>query len=80
MTVFRFSFLIIIFVSQSLSDAVNGRDDAKTVNIYLTLFEDKDCENSVIGRLSNIESYYLKLFATETASYWHRILTDKFAR
>nr|XP_036216164.1 RINT1-like protein isoform X4 [Bactrocera oleae] len=67
-------------ISQSLSDAVNGRDDAKTVNIYLTLFEDKDCENSVIGRLSNIESYYLKLFATETASYWHRILTDKFAR
>ncbi|XP_039964070.1 RINT1-like protein [Bactrocera neohumeralis] len=67
-------------ISQSLSNAVNGRDEAKTVNIYLTLFEDKDCENSVIGRLSNIEAHYLKLFAMETASYWHKILSEKFVR
>ncbi|XP_028900927.1 RINT1-like protein isoform X2 [Zeugodacus cucurbitae] len=67
-------------ISQCLNNAVNGRDEAKMVNIYLTLFEDKDCENSVIGRLSNIESHYLKLFAMETASYWHKILSEKFVR
>ncbi|XP_053952896.1 RINT1-like protein [Anastrepha ludens] len=66
-------------ISQSLNSAINGKDEAKMVNIYLTLFENNDCENSIIGRLCDIEAHYLKVYAIETATYWHKVLSDKFA-
>ncbi|XP_036339913.1 RINT1-like protein isoform X1 [Rhagoletis pomonella] len=65
-------------ISQSLNDTIRTKDEAKMVNIYLTLFEDSDCENSIIGRLCNIEAPHLKLYAIKTATFWHKILRDKF--
>ncbi|XP_036339917.1 RINT1-like protein isoform X4 [Rhagoletis pomonella] len=67
-------------ISQSLNDTIRTKDEAKMVNIYLTLFEDSDCENSIIGRLCNIEAPHLKLYAIKTATFWHKILRDKFTR
>ncbi|XP_067647796.1 RINT1-like protein isoform X2 [Eurosta solidaginis] len=67
-------------ISHSLASAIQGKDEAKMVNIFLTLFEDNDCENSVIGRLNDIQAPNLKQYATNVGIYWHKLLTDKFAR
>ncbi|XP_075161070.1 RAD50 interactor 1 [Haematobia irritans] len=67
-------------ISNNLSQTINGKDDAKLTNLYLTLYEDNDYENSVIGRLNNVEAPYLKTFAMRTAIHWHALLKDKFSR
>ena len=70
---------IFLYFSISLSNAINGKDDSKMVNIYLTLFEDNDCENSVIGRLTLVHAPFLKTFAVNTATYWYANLKEKFS-
>ncbi|XP_037952607.1 RINT1-like protein [Teleopsis dalmanni] len=66
-------------ISQDLTNAVNGRDEGKMVNLYLTLYEENDRENSVLGRLWNVDAPVLKSYAISTASKWHSLLKTKFS-
>lgn len=69
-----------LIFSHSLTQLINGKDEAKMINLYLNLYEDGDYEHSVIGRLSNVEAPFLKSFATRTAVHWHGLLKERFAK
>lgn len=68
-------------ISEELKSCIKGKDDHKTIGLYLSLSGDfQPSSNSVLGRLKNIEAGNLKEFATKTAVYWHDNLKDKFSR
>lgn len=66
--------------SHSLTQTVNGKDEAKIINLYLNLYEEGDYEHSVIGRLNTVEAPFLKSFALRTATHWHGILKERFSK
>lgn len=67
-------------ISDELKSCIKGKDDHKTVGLYLSLNGDYQSQNSILGRLRNIEAAHLKEFALSTAIYWHDNLKDKFSR
>lgn len=67
-------------ISEELKSCIKGKDDHKTIGLYLSLSGDYQSTNSVLGRLQTIEAANLKDFATQTAVYWHDNLRDKFSR
>ncbi|KAM7356649.1 RAD50 interactor 1 [Cochliomyia hominivorax] len=67
-------------ISHSLTQSINGKDEAKLINLYLNLYEDSDYEHSVIGRLSSVEAPFLKSFAVRTAIHWHGLLKERFSK
>lgn len=67
-------------ISEELKSCIKGKDDHKTIGLYLSLSGDYQSTNSVLGRLQTIEAANLKDFATKTAVYWHDNLRDKFSR
>ncbi|KNC26286.1 RINT1-like protein [Lucilia cuprina] len=67
-------------ISHSLTQSLNGKDEAKLINLYLNLYEESDYEHSVIGRLSSVEAPFLKSFAIRTAIYWHGLLKERFTK
>ncbi|XP_023161014.1 RINT1-like protein [Drosophila hydei] len=66
-------------ISAALGGAINGKDEAKLVNIYLTLYEGNDCEHSVVGRLQAVQANHLKSYAESTAIYWHKLLLQRLS-
>lgn len=66
-------------ISTALSGAFNGKDEAKLVNIYLTLYEGNDSEHSVVGRLQAVQANSLKSYAENTAIYWHKLLMQRLS-
>ncbi|XP_017843941.2 RINT1-like protein [Drosophila busckii] len=66
-------------ISAALTNTINGKDEAKLVNIYLTLYEGNDCEHSVVGRLQAVNAQSLKSYAEATAIYWHRRLMQRLS-
>lgn len=70
-------------LSDLLKSSLMGRDDQKTIGLYLSLTGDGldgNSQNSVLGRLRTIEAAHLKDFALQTAIYWHDNLKEKFSR
>lgn len=67
-------------ISEELKSCIKGKDDHKTIGLYLSLSGDYQSTNSVLGRLQTIEAANLKDFATQTAVYWHDNLREKFSR
>ncbi|XP_034104363.1 RINT1-like protein [Drosophila albomicans] len=66
-------------ISAALGSAINGKDEAKLVNIYLTLYEGNDSEHSVVGRLQAIKAHTLRSYAVSTAIYWHKLLMQRLS-
>ncbi|XP_055836997.1 RINT1-like protein isoform X1 [Episyrphus balteatus] len=66
-------------ISTSLTSAINGRDETKMVNLYLSLSGAHDSSNCVIGRLDAVEAPFLQSFAVRTAVHWHGLLKEKFS-
>ncbi|XP_017063376.1 RINT1-like protein [Drosophila eugracilis] len=66
-------------ISAAMGSAINGKDEAKLVNIYLTLYEGNDCEHSIVGRLHAVQALSLKSFAERTAIYWHKLLLKRLS-
>ncbi|XP_043651016.1 RINT1-like protein [Drosophila teissieri] len=66
-------------ISAALGNAIDGKDEDKLVNIYLTLYEGNDCEHSVVGRLQAVQAQSLKSFAERTAIYWHKLLLKRLS-
>lgn len=67
-------------VSKSLTASINGKDDQKTIGLYLSLYGGSDSSNSIIGRLENIEANNLKTYADGTAKYWYCVIKEKFSK
>lgn len=67
-------------ISEELKTSIKGRDDHKTIGLYLSLSGEYQSANSVLGRLRNIEAVHLIDFATKTAIYWHDNLKEKFSK
>lgn len=67
-------------ISQELSACINGVDESKQVELYLSLCGDSYTFDNVLGRTFETDAPNLKLFARRTAFYWHDLLRDKFAR
>lgn len=67
-------------VSKSLTTNLKGKDDQKTVGLYLSLYGGPDSPNNIIGRLENVEAYHLKSYAEGTAVYWFSVIKDKFSK
>ncbi|XP_001352684.3 RINT1-like protein [Drosophila pseudoobscura] len=66
-------------ISGDLSSSINGKDEDKLVNLYLTLYESNDCEHSVVGRLNAVQARSLQSFAERTAIYWHKLLLKRLS-
>ncbi|EDW37716.1 GL21308 [Drosophila persimilis] len=66
-------------ISGDLSSSINGKDEDKLVNLYLTLYESNDCEHSVVGRLNAVQARSLQSFAERTAFYWHKLLLKRLS-
>ncbi|KAH8366267.1 hypothetical protein KR093_011333 [Drosophila rubida] len=66
-------------ISAALAAAIHGKDEAKLVNIYLTLYEGNDSEHSVVGRLQALKASTLKSYASNTAIYWHKLLMQRLS-
>ncbi|XP_055534418.1 RINT1-like protein [Wyeomyia smithii] len=74
-----FMILLDIFsISQELTNSVNGKDENKTISLYVAL--SGSLANSILDRVTGVEAPHLKKFARETAFYWHDILKDKFGK
>lgn len=69
-------------ISEELKSCIKGKDDHKTISLYLSLCGggDHQSQSSVIGRLRDVEAAHLKDYATKTATYWHDNLLEKFSR
>uniref|UniRef100_A0A336MD67 CSON013936 protein n=1 Tax=Culicoides sonorensis TaxID=179676 RepID=A0A336MD67_CULSO len=67
-------------ISQELSACINGTDESKQVELYLSLCGDSYTFDNVLGRTFETDAPNLKLFARRTAFYWHDLLRDKFAK
>lgn len=67
-------------IADELSFCIKGKDDQKTIGLYLSLSGEYQSSNSVLGRLQNVQAANLKSFATKTASYWHDLLLEKFSK
>lgn len=79
MPIFKLTFFFITF-SNELVSCINCKDESRTVSLYLALCSESTSTNSVLGRLRYIEAPHLKKFATETATYWHEALKEKFSK
>lgn len=66
-------------ISEELKSCIKGKDDDKTISLYLSLCGG-DYNSSVLGRLRDVEATHLKEYATKTATYWHDNLLEKFSR
>lgn len=67
-------------VSKSLTASVKGKDDQKTIGLYLSLYGGSGSANSIIGRLEDVEATNLKSFADGTARYWYSVIKEKFSK
>lgn len=67
-------------VSKSLTISIKGKDDQKTIGLYLSLYGGSGSANSIIGRLEDVEANNLKTYADGTARYWYSIIKDKFSK
>lgn len=66
-------------ISNELKTTINGSEETKMVELYLTLCGDSYNESNLLGRSFETEAPNLKLFARSTAFYWHDLLKEKFA-
>ncbi|XP_062549793.1 RINT1-like protein [Armigeres subalbatus] len=64
-------------VGQELTVSINGKDENKTISLYVAL---SGHSNSILDRLSGLDSPHLKMYARNTAFYWHDILKEKFSK
>ncbi|XP_058834029.1 RINT1-like protein [Topomyia yanbarensis] len=65
-------------ISQGLTSYISGKDDSKMVSLYVAL--SGSLSNSILDRLSGVDAPHLKMYARNTAFYWHYILKDKFSK
>uniref|UniRef100_A0A1B0FQ93 RAD50-interacting protein 1 n=1 Tax=Glossina morsitans morsitans TaxID=37546 RepID=A0A1B0FQ93_GLOMM len=67
-------------LNNALTNALNGRDELKIINLYLNLYEENNTEHCILGRLCNVNANFLKSFANSTATYWYGLLRERFVR
>uniref|UniRef100_A0A1B0B173 RAD50-interacting protein 1 n=1 Tax=Glossina palpalis gambiensis TaxID=67801 RepID=A0A1B0B173_9MUSC len=67
-------------LNNALTNALNGRDEIKIINLYLNLYEESNTEHCILGRLCNVNANFLKSFANSTATYWYGLLRERFVR
>ncbi|XP_055611067.1 RINT1-like protein [Uranotaenia lowii] len=65
-------------IGQELTGSINGKDDNKTISLYVAL--SGNLSNSILDRLTGVEAPHLIMFARNTAFYWHDILKEKFSK
>ncbi|XP_055622664.1 RINT1-like protein [Toxorhynchites rutilus septentrionalis] len=65
-------------IGQELTVTVNGKDENKTISLYVAL--SGNLSNSILDRLQGVEAPHLKMYARNTAFYWHDILKEKFSK
>lgn len=68
------------YFSNALSSAIKGKDETKIVSLYLSLNGEMNSNNSIVGRLQNVEAHHMKTYATRTAVYWYENIKEKFSR
>ena len=65
-------------ISIELKSCVNSKDESKTIGLYVAL--SGPMSNSILDRLSTVDAPHLKMYARNTAIYWHDILKEKFSK
>lgn len=66
-------------INNALSSAIKGKDETKIVSLYLSLNGEMNSNNSIVGRLQNVEAHHMKTYATRTAVYWYENIKEKFS-
>lgn len=64
-------------ISQELTVSINGKDENKMISLYVALSGNS---NSILDRLAGLDCPHLKMYARNTAFYWHDILKEKFSK
>jgi RAD50-interacting protein 1 len=67
-------------ISNELSSCIHSKEEQKIVNLFLSLCGCPSSQDSVIGRLQDVDAPHMKLYARRMALYWHDIIKDKLSR
>ncbi|KAL9701684.1 hypothetical protein quinque_005125 [Culex quinquefasciatus] len=65
-------------IGQELTVSVHGKDDNKTISLYVAL--SGSLSNCILDRLNGVDAPHLKIYARNVAFYWHDILKEKYAK
>jgi RAD50-interacting protein 1 len=67
-------------ISNELTSCIHSKEEQKIVNLFLSLCGCPSSQDSVIGRLQDVDAPHMKLYARRMALYWHDIIRDKLSR
>jgi hypothetical protein len=67
-------------ISNELTSCIHSKEEQKIVNLFLSLCGCPSSQDSVIGRLQDVDAPHMKLYARRMALYWHDIIRAKLSR
>jgi RAD50-interacting protein 1 len=66
-------------INSELSKCINSKDEQKIVNLFLSLSGSPESTDSVIGRLQDVDTPHLKLYARRVALHWYELIKKKLS-
>ncbi|CRK95451.1 CLUMA_CG008920, isoform A [Clunio marinus] len=66
-------------ISSELSNCIHSKDEQKIVNFFLSLSGSPDSNDSVMGRLKDVDAPHMKLYARRMALYWYDVIKDRLS-
>lgn len=67
-------------ISAELTNFIHSKDEQRVVNLFLSLSGSPESNDSVIGRLQDVDAPHMKLYARRMALYWHDIIKEKLSK
>lgn len=67
-------------ISHDLENCIYSKDEQKVVSLFLSLSGSPGSDDSVVGRLQDVDASNMKLYARRIALYWHQMIKQKLSR
>lgn len=67
-------------INAELISCIHSKDEQKVVNLFLSLSGSPESDDSVIGRLQEVDAPHMKLYARRMALYWHEVIKEKLSK
>lgn len=66
-------------INAELTSCIHSKDEQKVVNLFLSLSGSPESDDSVVGRLQEVDAPHMKLYARRMALYWHDVIKEKLS-